>query len=71
MDARPTKLDSPAFGFIDPSDVLHAAHLIPVFAHGQTNELLPPSCVCSDEDEDEDWSLFYVGRFILITSLLY
>jgi len=26
-----------AYGFLDPDDVIRGAHLIPAFAHGQTN----------------------------------
>lgn len=32
-----------AFGFVDPSQVLRAAHIAPAFEDGRTNELLGPS----------------------------
>ncbi|KAI0737908.1 hypothetical protein C8Q80DRAFT_1263018 [Daedaleopsis nitida] len=35
--------DEPAFGFIDPSYVVRASHIIPAFAHGRTDKLLGPS----------------------------
>ncbi|KAK0184295.1 hypothetical protein F5146DRAFT_938727, partial [Armillaria mellea] len=34
---------SGAFGFMDPSHILHACHLEPAFHLGRTNTLLPPS----------------------------
>jgi len=30
--------DYHAYGFLDPDDVIHGAHLIPAFAHGQSND---------------------------------
>jgi len=48
--------DSPdAFGFVDPNDIIRAAHLIPAFAHGKTVELLGPSFV---KERDGDWAFF-------------
>ncbi|KAI0747131.1 hypothetical protein C8Q80DRAFT_1220294 [Daedaleopsis nitida] len=35
--------DTMAFGFVDPSDVIRASHIIPAFAHGHTGDLLGPS----------------------------
>ena len=32
--------DSPAFGFLDPSLVIHGCHLIPAFVDGHTDHLL-------------------------------
>lgn len=51
-----------AFGFVDPSDVLRAAHLIPGFTHGKTESYLPPSPACrSPSENDEDWKYHYVN----------
>ena len=57
------KLDSSdAFGFLDPSLVLHACHLIPAFAKGRTDSLLPcgPSVARENGDLD-DWTAYYVN----------
>lgn len=50
-----------AFGFIDPTNVLRAAHLIPSFEHGYTKELLPKSAVWDTADEG-DYEQHYVNR---------
>jgi hypothetical protein len=60
--------DSPAFGFIDPKDVVRAVHLIPSFVDGwdvlagrdTTSRLMSrPSIVQSRQRE---WSFFWVNR---------
>ncbi len=53
--------DTPAFGFVHPSQVLRGAHFIPAFAHGRTGGLLPPSISRPKRDKDEDWRFFYVN----------
>jgi hypothetical protein len=52
---------SPAsFGFLDPSDVLQAVHLIPAFSIGRT----PKSLDLDARDEDEtEWEFFYVSMY--------
>lgn len=51
-----------AFGFIDPTDVVRAAHLIPAFAHGKTDSYLPRSQASrSPIENDEDWTYYYVN----------
>jgi hypothetical protein len=52
------------FGFLDPAVVVRAAHFMPAFHHGRTNELLGPSIARPDEDEDEDWQFYYVGMYV-------
>ena len=55
--------DSPgAFGFIDPSLVMRACHLIPAFVDGRTKSLLRqgPSLARGNEEED-DWAGYYVN----------
>jgi len=55
--------DSPgAFGFLDPSLVLRACHLIPAFAEGRTSLLLPhgPS-VARENGAVDDWTAYYVN----------
>ncbi|PPQ76747.1 hypothetical protein CVT24_012267 [Panaeolus cyanescens] len=59
-----TNLSSPAFGFIDPANVIRAIHLIPAFHHGHTKGLLDPSTLArSPSDDDSDWNFFYVNIF--------
>ncbi|RDX47354.1 hypothetical protein OH76DRAFT_1526067 [Lentinus brumalis] len=50
---------SGAFGFVDPSHVIRACHLIPVFRHGRTYEYLPPSTA---RETAGDWKYFSVNR---------
>ncbi|KAG2090390.1 uncharacterized protein F5147DRAFT_586734, partial [Suillus discolor] len=55
--------DSPAaFGFLDPSLVIRACHLIPAFADHRTNDLLRqgPSTARLPGEVD-DWASFYVN----------
>ncbi|THU91087.1 hypothetical protein K435DRAFT_820957 [Dendrothele bispora CBS 962.96] len=53
-----------AFGFIDPNDVIRAAHLIPVFHLGKTREYMGRSKLGRKEsDKDEDWTKYYIGVF--------
>lgn len=51
-----------AFGFLDPSLVLRACHLIPAFADGRTNSLLRhgPS-VARENNNVDDWAAYYVN----------
>jgi hypothetical protein len=54
--------DTDAFGFLDPQDIIRGVHLIPVFQHGRTSELLPPSAIVRPQsDNNEDWKYFYVN----------
>jgi hypothetical protein len=48
------------FGFLDPSQVIRAAHLIPAFLQGCTQELLGPS-IAHNKKVEEDWLKYYVG----------
>lgn len=49
-----------SFGFVDPHDVLRAAHIMPAFAHGRRREGdIGLSDLARDSD---DWKLYYVGR---------
>jgi len=52
--------DPEAFGFLDPSEVLRACHLIPAFAEGKTTSLLGPSI--ARDGKDGDWMNYYVMR---------
>ena len=54
--------DKAAFGFLNPSLIIRAIHLIPCFAYGRTTELLPQPSICRcAKEKDEDWDLFYVN----------
>ncbi|KIJ54888.1 hypothetical protein M422DRAFT_152963, partial [Sphaerobolus stellatus SS14] len=55
-----------SFGFLDPSLVIRAVHLIPVFSEGRTNELLGESIArqYDKEKDSKDWCFFYVNRFV-------
>ena len=50
-----------AFGFIDPEQVICAAHLISAFCFGHTTALLPPSIAHRKSEKDEDWDWYYVN----------
>jgi hypothetical protein len=56
-----------AFGFLDPKDIIRAVHLIPAFAQGITEDLLPHSPLARqleegpDLDESDDWAYYYVN----------
>jgi len=52
--------DPEAFGFLDPSEVLRACHLIPAFVEGKTTSLLGPSI--ARDGKDGDWANYYVMR---------
>ncbi|KAA1479425.1 hypothetical protein DENSPDRAFT_862027 [Dentipellis sp. KUC8613] len=56
--------DPDAFGFLDPQDVIRAAHLIPAFHHGHTEELLPGPSIARPKGDDADWQYFYVNIFV-------
>ncbi|KAI0071014.1 hypothetical protein K474DRAFT_1712834 [Panus rudis PR-1116 ss-1] len=52
------------FGFVDPKYVIRACHLIPDFARGRTTELLGPSSIRKEDDDDEDWDGYYVNMHV-------
>ncbi|THV02220.1 hypothetical protein K435DRAFT_836569 [Dendrothele bispora CBS 962.96] len=58
--------DDYAFGFLDPSQVIRACHLIPNFANGRTLELLraPGITAARAPGETDDWANFYVMIFV-------
>jgi hypothetical protein len=54
--------DPGTFGFLDPSLVVRAIHVILAFSLGHTDSLLPsPSVACLAQDKDEDWAMYYVN----------
>lgn len=50
-----------AFSFINPNDVLRAAHIFGAYAHGRTDEYLPPSVARLSPECDEDWKYYYAN----------
>lgn len=57
--------DAGAFGFVDPNELIRGAHLIPAFAHGQTNDMLPKSIARQADEKDLDYAKYYVGMYVL------
>jgi hypothetical protein len=52
---------SPAFGFIDPANIIRGVHLIPAFNDGLTSGLLDTSpLACQPHEGDYDWNFFYI-----------
>ena len=57
--------DPLAFGFLDPSLVIRATHLIPTFNDGRTAGLLATSpTVGRPPDETDDWAAFFVSMYV-------
>ena len=57
--------DPTAFGFLDPSLVISAAHLIPMFNEGCTTQLLTASPTAGrPPGETDDWAAFFVSMYI-------
>ena len=64
--------DTEPFGFLDPANVIRAVHLIPAFAHGQTDELLlGPSIARHDQKSTMDWKYYYVNRCVTTMGAMY
>ena len=62
---------SPQFGFVDPSQVVRAVHLIPAFRHGRTEAILRPSYLArikQTNDISSDWESFYVNKWASVLS---
>jgi hypothetical protein len=53
----------PAFGFIDPTQVIRGVHLIPAFSHGTTDEFLGPQKSIAHQ-HSELGSLDYVAYYL-------
>lgn len=48
-----------AFGFIDPSTVIRASHLIPAFSRGRVPDSGPTK---GSDSPDGDWESYYINR---------
>ena len=57
--------DKGVFGFVDPSDVIHAIHLIPAFKLGTSSKFLPLSIAWCENEGDEDYIWYYVAMCVL------
>jgi hypothetical protein len=54
--------DPETFGFLDPSDVVRACHLIPSFSQGRKEQLLPARSLSHQLNEDDmDYFRYYVN----------
>jgi hypothetical protein len=53
-----------SLGFLDPTEIIRAVHLIPAFAHGRCNDLLGPSIVRQPKENHQDWVYFYVNMYV-------
>ncbi|TRM55174.1 hypothetical protein BD626DRAFT_606624 [Schizophyllum amplum] len=53
--------DPQAFGFIDPKDIVRAAHIVPAYAHGTTDSYLAGDTVARAPGDEEDWKFHYVS----------
>jgi hypothetical protein len=54
----------PAFGFIDPTQVIREVHLIPVFCYGTTQEFLRPERSVAHQHPElgnQDYITYYLG----------
>lgn len=58
--------DPEAFGFLDPSDVIRAIHLVPVYRLGQTPDFLPPSISRRPNEHDKDYERYAVDMYVLV-----
>ena len=58
--------DPDAFGFLDPSHVIHGCHFVPAFADGKTALLMPHQgeTLARAPGEFEDWSYFYANMYV-------
>ncbi|KAI0027619.1 hypothetical protein K488DRAFT_60899 [Vararia minispora EC-137] len=54
----------PAFGFLDPAEIVRACHLLPAFAKGKTRDLLSVASQLQDFTDGQDWKYYYVSRFV-------
>jgi hypothetical protein len=62
VDDTATENTSPAFGFIDPANIIRGVHLIPAFKDGLTSGLLDTSSLARQPHEgDYDWNFFYIN----------
>lgn len=54
----------PAFGFIDPAQVIRSVHLIPAFSYGTTQDFLGPEKSAAHQHSElgnQDYIAYYLG----------
>lgn len=51
---------TPAFGFLDPAEVIRGVHLIPVFHLNKSNNGIPETIARPESDDGLDWNYFHV-----------
>lgn len=52
---------SPAFGFLDPMQIIRGVHILPAYDHGLDEDSLPPSATARLPSEaDSDYNFYYV-----------
>ena len=57
-----TNTNGPAFGFLDPNEVIQMVHLIPDFTSDRTTELLTrQSMAIPDPHPEGEYSVYYVA----------
>ena len=58
--------DDNAFGFLDPSLIIHGCHLIPCFPDGHTTMLLKQGhSIARGSMEEDDQHSFYVNMYVV------
>ena len=61
-----TNVHGPAFGFLDPNEVIRMVHLIPDFASIRTKELLTGQSMAVPEPHPEgEYPVYYVAMYVL------
>ncbi|PBL04026.1 hypothetical protein ARMGADRAFT_874976, partial [Armillaria gallica] len=56
--------DQEAFGFISPTDVIQAVHLLPVYQLGTTSDFLAPSIAQRPNENDKDYERYSVAMWV-------
>jgi len=64
-----TDAHGPAFGFLDPNEVIRMVHVIPVFSHARVKNLITgPSMVIRDPHPDGEYPVYYVAMYVPLIS---
>ncbi|KAF7974005.1 hypothetical protein HWV62_13627 [Athelia sp. TMB] len=58
----PPMANQDSFGFLDPADVLHGCHIIPVFAKGKRHS--SGKGMSFRAKDSDDWNEYYINRFV-------
>ena len=60
----------PAFGFLDPNEVIRMVHMIPVFSSVPVKDLITgPSIAIRDPHPDGEYPVYYVAMYVPLLSL--